>query len=479
MALKWNTQAYNTMSHPQPYFYYKLAYMGLVYFTVEISFADRPVEYSIVFMLCGAYLMILFAYIQPYVQFIVNYLQCLKGVALFLAGLIMFIFSISDSVNQSSYAATITFFGVMPFLGFFMKEIMIQRRNYVLSKLCLYSNAFECFIKIQHYAIIPDQDNFMTDVMEIRKVQRKNFYVHIWLLYYLLDAENWGGVCLFLSKVRKLTLTIQQRSFVQEFKEEFYKSVQQNKEIMEGVDFISYRKKISSLDERDKICCYTVLRIYEHFATSRDIHTLSRYIVQFVGVFRETKEVYSSILKAYPNTSEVLQSYVDFLKIIENNEFKANTTTLRELNSQAKTLERNGGSVINTNGLVLVVSLEKRSLGYVILVHNADKFGYSSDQLEGESYFKLFPTKLKKYLKAIQTKSMNYFNLHELFITTHSLYILSYSNYLQDVSAKFRIANTQLNRLCCVVTLERDKKGVEIALLSDDGRRIMHMVISI
>jgi hypothetical protein len=65
IPLKWNTQAYNTISHPQPHFYYKLAYMVLIYSSAKITVLRNPVEYSILFMVCGAYLVKLFAYTQP------------------------------------------------------------------------------------------------------------------------------------------------------------------------------------------------------------------------------------------------------------------------------------------------------------------------------------------------------------------------------------------------------------------------------
>lgn len=112
-------------------------------------------------------------------------------------------------------------------------------------------------------------------------------------------------------------------------------------------------------------------------------------------------------------------------------------------------------------------------------MHNPDKLGYSYDQLEGDSYFNLFPYELRNYLIATLSKSLNYFYLHELFITSHRLYILSHNNYLQPVTTKLRIANTELNDICAVVAFMSDKEGMEIALLSDDGKRIVHIVISI
>lgn len=370
IVLKWDTQSYNTISSTKPYFYYKLAYMGLVYSTAGINFGDKPVEYSIIFMICGGYLVVLFAYIQPYVQLIVNYIQCLKGAALFLAGLIMLIFSISDTLDQASYAATITFFLVMPFLSLFIREIMTRRRNYVLKSLNLYSKAFECFIKIQEhrherYIMLPDADNFMSDIIHIQKAQKRNFYVHIWVLYYLLDAENLGGVCLFLSKIRKLTVSIQQMSYVKEFKEEYYKVIRQNKEIEEAVEFLFYHRRMQALSKSDKICYYTFIRIYEQLATSRDVHTLSRFIVKFIRVFKEAKEAYNLLIKSHQNTSEVLHSYLDFIKTIENTEFKENEMILRELNNESRHIVRNSSSSINSEGLVMVVSLKKKSLGYL------------------------------------------------------------------------------------------------------------------
>lgn len=485
MALKWNTQAYNTMSHPQPYFYYKVAYMALVYSTVAVKFESKPAEYAIIFMVCGGYLIILFAYIQPYVQFIVNFIQCIKGLALFLAGLIMFVFSISGNCNQESYTATLAFFITLPFLSYFMKELMVKRRNYVLNKQDILSNTYESFIKIQEhrsmqYSKLPENENFMTNVQTIRKAHRNNFYINIWLLYYLLDAENWGGICLFLSKIRRLTLSIQQKSFVQEFKEEYYKTVRINQEYGEAIDFLSYRKKMSALSDSDKTCCYTILRIYEHFSAQRDIHKLSQLIVIFMRVYRDTKDVYSSLLKAYPKTVELLQYYVGFLEIIENSTDKGNTiTTLQELNSENKTYVRYGSNMLNACSLSLLVSLEKRNLGTVKWVYNTSLFGYYDDQLAGDSYFKLFPSSLKNYLYRIHKSRKNYFYLNDLFSKTKSLYIILNNRFLQLVSIKFRIANMEDNSICGVVSFSKNNKGVELALLSEDGRRIVHMVTTI
>lgn len=485
MALKWNTQAYNTMSHPQPYFYYKIAYMVLVYSTVAVKFQTQPTEYAIVFMICGGYLIVLFAYIQPYVQFIVNFIQCIKGVALFLAGLVMFIFSISGNSDQNSYAATLAFFITLPFLSYFIKELMVRRRNYVFNKQDLFSNTYESFIKIQEHRIMQykklhDNENFLTNVLEIQKVHRNNFYVSIWLLYYLLDAQNWGGICLFLSKIRRVTLSIQQKSFVQEFKEDYYKTVKLSHDYAEAIDFLSYRKKMNALSDSDKTCCYTLLKIYEHFSAQRDIQKLSEFIVTFIRVYRDTKDVYSSMIKAYPKALELLQLYVGFLEIIENSEDKTNTiSTLKELNSEAKTWARDGSSMLHTNSLSLLVSLEKRSLGIVKWVHNATLFEYGNDQLIGESYLNLFPYELRSYLYSIHKHRKNYFYLDDLFYSTKSLYILSNNHFLQMVNIQFRIANMQDNSLCGVVSLSKSTKGTEIALLSDDGRRIIHMVLSI
>ena len=453
-------------------------------FTLFVSFFDysaQEVRFCAILISIGAYKAVILLRTAPYHHQTRNLFELTKAVTIFWSG-ISLLLGLYTGSPPDSMLSTILFTLLSPQLVLIL-SVVLRREQTRVSKVQYPHKLFEVEHILRRQVAKGRSSSRSVDVAFTRACELfpKSEQMVVWALYYYKYLKDVTFVQVNVSKLMKTPWSVLNYVECYHCYRIVLAYIRSLPDQAEPLSFWKYQQSLKEVMAKDyeitKIHCELFSELAGEGPKVEKVARLARNVSIAIG---EYNKFVQRVMKQHPICPELLSLYSDFLYVLTNSKHAGKYQHLAVKVSDMLKANRTDNSVdlYDSRCLIVVMSLEKSTLGTIIWAKNTELLGYSPGDIVGTDHNIVIPVPLKdKHTNMLKRITM-FRHHHPVYESRHHLYFAHRSGSIVGAHWKVRLVNLPVTGdMCIVAALKPRHDANTIALLDDGGVTVTAMVL--
>lgn len=461
--------------------YLFLAKLVHVFICSAVDFKANSYYFSAGLMATGLYSVIKVIFKVPFHDVKMNCLVLIKAEISLWGGACLLLGNWDHSA-QEMMKATLLFFLLLPgFTVLLIAQLAKKLKN------ALYAEYPMPLYQVEHCVrlLLKTNDASMNSIDE---VFRKAFLLYpsspqlvVWSLYYYQHFKDVTFVQVSMSRLLKQPwglIYFVECLYCVFVVEDWLHSLPDQAEVL---SFMTFQHAMKRATEADNEASRAHYELFTELATkSPNLLRVTHLAANLGKQMKRCTLIYRQMLKSHPNSSEILQRFSSFLGTLSSSKaaFKYYTLAQREISRVHAKRSDQSVDLYDPNCMVVVMSLEKASLGLITWAQNSELLGFSRQEVIGADHSAVVPAPIKATHIGKLKRITEFRHHHPVYESKHILYFANREGFLVGAYWKVRLINMPgSGDMSIIAALKKRKDAPAIAFIGEDLSSVVAMVM--
>ena len=460
--------------------YLFLAKLLHVFICSAVNFKANSYYFSAGLMAAGLYSVLKVTFKAPFHDVKMNCLVLVKAEIALWGGVCLLLGNLDNSA-QEMMKTTVLFFLLLPgFTVLLIAQLAKKLKNALRAEYPMPMYQVEHCVRL----LLKTNDASMDSIDE---VFRKAFLLYpsspqlvVWSLYYYQYLKDVTFVQVSMSRLLKqswgLTYFVECLYCVFVV-EDWLHSLPDQAEVL---SFMTFQHALKRATEADIEASRAHYELFTELAAKSPNQLRVTHLAANLGKqMKLCTLIYRQMLKSHPNSSEVLQRFSSFLGTLSSSKaaFKYHTLAQREISRVHAKRSDQSVDLYDPNCMVVVMSLEKASLGLITWAQNSELLGFSRQEVIGADHSAVVPAPIKATHIGKLKRITEFRHHHPVYESKHILYFANRQGFLVGAYWKVRLINMPgSGDMSIIAALKKRKDAPAIAFVGEDLSSVVAMV---